>query len=722
MSQRSDDLLRSRLRLLGVALVCAKLALIPVIFDYTADVPFTVIKALASHGLAYLLAGVIGGLFAQFGLSFFVRSWLHVPVAAFLVANIAAAFFAADSLLALYGAHERMLGLGTVADDVLLYFAVVLLVRTRREAVAVAASVLAGSLVVLGYEAVQFAGRDPLGWAADSAIRPFSTIGQTTSLAEYLTVLAVAGAALAIFHGALPGLGRVLLALYSVLALTGAVVTQTRSMVFGILAGTALLVALTWASHPDRRVRVGSVIGAAGAIAGLALVLLVTPLGARLFGTVELSAAAEGDAGPRLEEAADARAALYRISIVMVRDRPILGYGPDNFLAGLAKYRSDHEPYLVQDVPNSSAHSWIAQVAVTSGLLGLAAFVAIPVVGLVLTLKRGFRPEAWTALAMVAAFLGEGLTTINALATDQLFWVAAGVVAAINLRRPVPAEATNSRGTSRKARQYVGSHGSASRSAMAFLSVGLGLVLAAATLNALSGSHLAKASLGARLQGRSQQAVELGIQATRADSMRAQYWETLGLAYISGDRIRDAATAFERAGKLAPYDVRYDGDLARALAELAQRGDGAAAAQARSVAERVVRTDPNNPLAHLTRAFVMQVTGNLPEALKSIERALALDRMNGGGATDHPEMYVTGVQVLTALERPQEAIALARAAFARVPDPKTRVPIRIELSRALAANGQLTEALTEIEGALAIQPSNPAAQQLRAQILEALAK
>lgn len=720
-SQPSVDLLRSRLRRLGVALVCAKLALVPVVFDPNADEPFTVVKALGSHALAYVLAGVIAGLFLQFGRSFYVHSPLHIPVGAFLVTNIAAAFLAVDSLLALYGAHERMLGLGTVADQVLLYFAVVLVIRTRWEAIAVAASVIAASMIVLAYEAVQLAGRDPLGWTVDSAIRPFSTIGQTTSLAEYLTVLAVGAATLGIIGRALPGSARLLLALYSALALAGAVVTQTRSMVFGLVAGIILVFALTWALHPDRRARVVSAVGAAGTSLALALVLLITPLGARLFSTVELSNVAESDAGPRLERAADGRAALYRISFDMVRDRPALGHGPDNFLASLPKYRSDNEPYEVQDLPNNSAHSWVAQVAVTSGLLGLAAFVGIAVVGMVLTLKSGFRPEAWAALAMMAAFLGAGLTTVNAVSTDQLFWMAAGVVAAVTSRRPAlsgPADRGRVPPRTGHAR-HVGSQASATRSAMAFLSVGLGLVLAVATVQALDASHLAKASRVARLQGRDQQAVDFGLRATRADPARAQYWEALGLAYVSGDRIRDAASAFERASELAPYDVRYDGDLARAFAVLAQRGDSASAVQARSVAERAVRIDPNNPLANLTRAFVMQVTGNLPEALKSIERALALDRLNGSGVTSHPDMYVTAIQVLSALERRPDAIALARSAVARVPQPTPQVAIRIELSRALAANGQLGDALTEIDSALAIQPTHPGAQQLRAQILAA---
>lgn len=724
-SETSPGFLRSKLRLLGVALVCAKLAVIPVIFDGASDVSFSVMKGLSSHALAYVLAGVMVGLFVQFGRAVFVRTLLHIPVLAFFLANIAATLFAADSLLALYGAHDRMIGLGTIADGVLLYFAIAFLVRTRTEMAALALSFFAGSVVVLAYEFVQFAGLDPFSWAVDSSTRPFSTVGNATSLAEYLTVVAVGAAALAIFQGGLPAQARVFLLVYSGLALVGTVMTQTRSAVLGLVAGGALLVALTWAAHPDRRARVISLVGAAGASVALGVVLVVTPLGARLLSTVEVPAATESDAGLRLEGSADTRVALYRIAFAMVRDRPALGHGPDNFLASLPRYRSDSEPYEVQDNPGTSAHSWVAQVAVTSGAVGLTAFLTIAAVALGLTFRRGFRPEAWAALAMLGAFLGAGLTTVNAVSTDWLFWAAAGVVAAVTSQQRAPLTGVTAAGERSPSSQRRTTSATVHRRTktpqiIALACAGLGLVVALTTVNAVAASHSAKESQLARFQGRSQQAIESGLRATRSDSLRPQYWDALGLAYLSGDRLREAVSAFERASKLAPYDVRYDGDLARALAVLAQRGDTTSAAHAREVGERVVRTDPNNPLANQTRALVMQVTGDLREALKSSERALALDRTNSGGKTTNRDIYVTGVQVLNALRRPTDAIALARSGIARMPNEATEVPIRIELSRALAANGQLAEALTEIDVALAIQPNDPGAQQLRAQIRAAL--
>ena len=200
---RPPEFLRSRLRLFGVALVCAKVALVPLVFDHDADVAFTAVKAGVSHAIAYVLTAVMIGLIVQFGRSFLIRSPVHLPVLAFLGASVAATVVASDPILGLYGAHDRMVGLGTIADGVALYFAIVLLIRTRTEAIAVAASFLGASAIMLAYELLQFIGRDPLTWSVDSAARPFSTIGQTTNLAEYLVVVAVGAAAFGLLDATL---------------------------------------------------------------------------------------------------------------------------------------------------------------------------------------------------------------------------------------------------------------------------------------------------------------------------------------------------------------------------------------------------------------------------------------------------------------------------------------------------------------------------------------
>jgi tetratricopeptide (TPR) repeat protein len=320
---------------------------------------------------------------------------------------------------------------------------------------------------------------------------------------------------------------------------------------------------------------------------------------------------------------------------------------------------------------------------------------------------------------MLGAFLGAGVTTVNAVATDWLFWAAAGAIACVTSTQTVAGATLGIAASSATSRRVKGTQArpeTTAQSLVSYVFVAIGVLVALTTMSAVDASRSAKASQVVRLQGHSQLAIDSGLRATRSDSLRPEYWHTLGLAYVAADRFGDAAAAFEHASKLAPYDVRYDGDLARAFAVLAQRGDKSSAARAREVAERVIRVDPNNPRAHQTRAVVMQFTGDLPEAVKSIERALTLDPRSGDS-----QIYLTAAQVFLGTGRPTDAIQVGRRGIQFLP-PFETVPIHVEIARALVAIDQAAQALAEVNVALSISPNDANALQLRAQIQQRLAQ
>jgi O-antigen ligase/tetratricopeptide (TPR) repeat protein len=709
----------SWLRLLGVALVCAKVALLPVVFDYSLDAPFTVAKTLLSHGLAYALAAVMVGLLLGFGRSFFVWSPIHLPVLLFCAANIAAAMFAANVTLALFGAHGRMLGLATLADLVVLYFAVVLLVRTRTEAIAVVTCALLASFVVLTYELVQVLGHDPLSWSTDVTTRPISTIGQATSLAEYLTILAVGAVGLAVVVERLPGWVRLVLLVSAALLFVGAGATGTRSAVFGIAAGTSLLLIAVWLRYRSMRARMLSVVAVGAGTAVLAALVIASPLGARFAAVVSLDPnAPEEDLAARLEPATETRAALYDIAVAMVQDRPILGYGPDNFSVGVARFRSEHEPPEIRQSLATSAHSWVAHAATSSGLIGLSALIGVAVVAMRLALRRKTPALAVVGAAMLAAYLGTGLTTINDISTDWLLWASVGMVAAATAR-PVngwseqPGELPRVKHSRKSA--YAKRTGWDIRRFAMLACLAAAIALPLTTLNPWEASRSIRSSRQARLENRSAEAIQHALRATQLDQGRAEYWNALGLAYISAARWAEASSAFDRATRLAPYDARNIGDHARAQLLLSGAATGAAATAARSKAielgDLAVSTDPNNPRAQLTKALVMQVTGNRSEALRSVERALELDPRSVNGP-----LYVTAAQVLIESGRASDAIRIAREGVGLLGASVATVPLRYELARALVATNQAAAALVEIETALSIQPGYAPAERLRSEI------
>jgi len=708
IAEVAQDIVASRLRLLGVAVLCAKVSLVPVVFDYSADFPFPIAKALVSHGLSYLLAGILVGLFILFGRAFLRWSVSALPVLAFLAVSAAATVFAADVTLALFGTHGRMLGLGTIVDGVVLYFGVVLLVRTRADWVALAASLLAASLVVLAYELMQLAGRDPYHWSnINGALTPFSTIGQPTTLAHYLTVLAVgAFAAGLLFQGWRRAL-RVLLLLFSGLFLAGAVATGTRSAVIGIAAGALVLIASSWLRHPALRARTLIILTGACAAVALTVFVALTPIGPRLLVTVRAMIGRDVD---QADPSAASRTALYGIALDMFKDRPILGYGPDNFTVGVPRYRPEFAPADIRQSLATSAHSWVADVATSSGLLGLLSYVAIAVVALALAVRGGGdRPVATVAAAMLSAYLGAGLTTVSDIATEPLFWLSVGAIAAVTAPDRVSRNASPVSRSSRAPTKTPSASGLA-RTASALCAV-VGAALLISITSAWSGSRTANQADDARLIGQVPQAIDLATSATQSDPRRAEYWHGLGLAYVAGARWPEAVAALDRASTMAPYDVRYINDL---IAAVVSSGAPDIHSRAVQLAERGVRVDPNNPQAQLTRAQVMQLSGNLPEALRSVERALALDPQS-----TNLQLWVTATQVYLDSGRPADAVKIARQGLAIIDALEISVrsvPLRYELARALATAGQRQDALAEIDLILRIRPGYTPAQQLRSQL------
>src|ERR1700682_991028 len=292
-----------------------------------------------------------------------------------------------------------------------------------------------------------------------------------------------------------------------------------------------------------------------------------------------------------------------------------------------------------------------------------------------------------------------------------------GMVAAATVLPAAPTSDAKEPRRSPRAARNSGGNDSGARRFVALLCLGLGLVVPLTELGPLGASQSNRSSEEARLQGRAAEAIDLALLATRSDPGRAEYWHGLGLAYVGASRWADASTAFDRARKLAPYDVRNTGDFARAQLLLANTGDGNARRKANELADEAVRVDPNNPLAQLTRAVIMQVSGNLPEAIWSVERALALDPVSVNDG-----LYVTATQIYIDSGRAPDAVRVARQGLGVLGGTPVSVPLRYELARALVASSQPSDALTALDIALSIQPGYAPAQQLRSEIRTSLQK
>jgi tetratricopeptide (TPR) repeat protein len=636
-----------------------------------------------------------------------------------LCISTVATVFAVNPTLALFGTHVRMLGLASIVDGVVTYFAAVHLVRQRRDVLAVVSCILFASLVMLGYEAIQLLDKDPFSWAGvDTSVRPVSTLGQATTLGQYLSMLSVGLLALAALSGGLhPGM-RVSLVVYAALLLVGAGLTGTRAAFIGVAAAAGVFVLLVWAKHPSQRARLLSLISGLLAVAALTLLLLVTPLGSRLLSTVESPSRVGSDAVVgQFEPNTVVRVAMYDIALHMVAARPLLGFGPDNFAAAFPSFRPSGQPAALRQSVPTSTHSWIAATATSSGLLGLAAFIAVIGAAAYALFRSGYSSLAVAAATLVGAYLASGAVTINALETDTLFWL--GIAATVGTRATRP-RASSEPVTPERRRRRPPAPRSMLRRWGPWALVTAAIALCATSLPALEASRLARSSTLARaVPGTAALAIDFANQATRLDPSRADYFHQLALAYVAAGRWTDASVALQKAADLGPYDIRFLTDGIQVQLALARGGDKTALERAAQLADQAVRVDPNNPNGHLNRAVVAFNRGDLPAALASIDRALVLDPnpISAQLFSVSSQIYVAAMLSDVAGGRLDDAITKSRRGLVQLGLNVASVPVRLELARALARSGRSEEALGEIDAALALVPGDPALLQLKAEIL-----
>ena len=170
---------------------------------------------------------------------------------------------------------------------------------------------------------------------------------------------------------------------------------------FGALAAAYALLARA----PRVRLAARAVTGLLGAAAAAAaFVLLAAPSLAPSFDNPLLSRATD----PRtIERTMGRRFASWEAGVKGFADRPLLGWGPANYMAPFGR----HVGAMHADLPtNDHAHNMLIEEAATKGLAGLAAYLAIWALtfAVVLRAARGAEPrEQAFALFTGAALLGQ---------------------------------------------------------------------------------------------------------------------------------------------------------------------------------------------------------------------------------------------------------------------------------------------------------------------------
>ena len=328
---------------------------------------------------------------------------LRLPLAAAAAAALLAFAFSISWPLSLAGSYTRYESLPMRLAYLGLAGSAVWLLRRRFERDAVVACFVFGTTVA-SLEAVQQA-------FAQVAFRPDGNLGNANLLAALIAMAIPLAVDRARRGGLFVGPWAA-----SVVAMTaGLIVTTSRSGALGVIAGCGALVVL----GVPRRFTVPAAAASAAAVGAGVLFILFSPLRALN------------------DDPAALRIHLWQDGLRMLLARPLTGWGEDT--TGLAFGR-----FLTQDyaelVTFDRVHSGPLDVAVTQGMLGLAALAWVLVV---LARAAWTRREKRDVPALVGALVGYSVWAFfnfDWSPGTAMFWLLAGVLwSALTPTRPHPA-------------------------------------------------------------------------------------------------------------------------------------------------------------------------------------------------------------------------------------------------------------------------------------------
>lgn len=648
-------------------MVLVQIMLTVLVLDPRSIDTFTLPKSVASHATSLAIAALLIWLLVRHGRELLRWSPIYVGAGAFLLTFAFATLAAADPEVAFFGTFRRYLGLTQAIDDVFLVVAVSVLFRQTR-ALRLLVGVCVGLAVpVLGYALIQRAGLDPLSFVQGQGI-PISTLGNPDISGA---VIALIGASAIGFAVLVPGARfswqRIVLAVIGLACAGGLLITGVRAGILAFAGGLVAAILLTlWSPNvPRKRVAWVLAIGA-----GLGVAVILSPVGARLSPSRLVA-----------DRSFVSRVDAWSAAAKAIIERPVLGWGPDNFVAAYPSRRTGSS--IPSQVLENSTHDVWLYVATSAGIVGLAGLLFL----IILSIDRGVRLAsqghiAALALVPLLAYLGQALVNVNEIAIDQFFWISIGVLAG----------SEGSAALSRRARPP--------RQASAFGALLLALAAFAALLTGAPRIEAGEGMLAAEAYtnaGRADEGVPFGALAVSADPRRGDAWSTYGSAlYHAGDGFA-AVLAFEKAAELQPWQPLAWRNLAIAW-DAAGNRDAAYAAAARGPV-----ADPYDGVAHEVLAQIAYEEKDYSRSAQEGERAIAYEFPAQASA------YFTTISAYVQLKQLDQAERLARRAVEIYPTAE----LRLQLAAILSDEGKKTEALAVVDALLQDQPKNAAALALK---------
>lgn len=344
--------------------------------------------------LVYLLTILIVGAFlvksVLVGKLELPRTPLDKPIAAFVLVNILATVFSIDRYTSIFGYYTRFNGglLSLLAYVALYYVFVGEMAEEGKEGIEGKRGrfiklLLLSSLLVSVYGILQHFGIDKDYWVQDVQRRVFSTLGQPNWLAAYLVMILPVSLALLVENSKLfqivPNCSKSMsnikcqisrcYILLPIVLYTTFWFTYSRSGLLGF--GVAMVIFLIFLGKENLKKNWRPLL-----LVGLSWAMI-----SALTFSSKIAFAATPSAQPQQPPSGstvDIRLAVWKGTLNLIKDNPLLGTGPETFAYSFLPYRPVELNQTAEwEFLYNKAHNEYLNIAACTGLLGLGAYLWI---------------------------------------------------------------------------------------------------------------------------------------------------------------------------------------------------------------------------------------------------------------------------------------------------------------------------------------------------------
>ena len=662
----------------------------------------------------------------------------HVPVVAlYFVTVLVSTPFGVAPVASLFGSAYNQMGLVTQLCFFICFLGLIAGVGRDRKRFerALRAMGITGAAVAV-YACMQFFGFDPYlpqGFYTTSSVegpvvRVISTIGHSNSLGNFLLYTAPISAGLAV---ASKGESRWLMAGATALSAAAIIFSGTRGAWLGLVAGGATFASLMVASRLSRLMKnPRRLILQAAAL----LIVVLIAVWAMSFNPASRGILARARAVATEGFTGSGRTLLWRDSIRMVPAFALTGCGPEGFRKAFLAYKSRELARHAPQINNESSHDAYLDAAISFGLPGAIAYIAIIVSSLLLLARSRRRAESGKIKALFTGLISALVAVVvhNVFIYDQistgLYFFATAALAFLSTRVAAGEESgekPDSPGRSRWVARAIFAAGGLLAIAAAWHSIAL------VRSDAAMANAFASASLGDfdQLVKEGNRATSVFDPAGDYDLLFARALARCADRLQSDDRLKEERARVINLGMVhAERSVRHTltPDASHLiLAHLAESANDSA--RLRANAEEAIRWDPNYAPAHRLLAEYYLAEGDRDRAAREAEHALdinpqardaraLLKRMRKGFKSRSPlvEERIARGRALASRGKVDKARRVLRKAIrqSRGPCP--------ECHRALAsvyeADTRYRDAIDEWQRFIEQTPDREAADQARRQV------